>query len=62
MNDIIVLIKIVSTGKSILRYPEGIYNKKGRSDPYIMFSVVFVFVDHVSGFMSINNQVAINTT
>ena len=52
----------MSTGNVILRAPDRLYHTKVRKEKYSMFSGVCVFVDHASGFMSIDNQVAINTT
>ena len=39
-----------------------LYHTKGKSDPSDMFSDVCVFIDHVSGYVSIMHQVNINAT
>ena len=46
----------------ILRAPGRIYHTKGKSNQYDMFSGGCVFIDHVSGYVSIKHQVAINGT
>ena len=42
--------------------PCRLYHTKGKSDPYEIFSGGFVFIDHASGYLRINHQVAINAT
>ena len=46
----------------ISRAPGRLYHTKGKSDQSEMFSVKYVFIDHVSGYVSIKNQVSINAT
>ena len=52
----------MSVDNYILRAPDRLYYKNGRSDSSWMFLCVFLFVDHVSCFIIINNQVDINAT
>ena len=52
----------MSTDQYISRAPVRIYHTKGKSDPSNMFSGGCVFIDHVSGYVSIKQQVAINAT
>ena len=42
--------------------PGGLYHTKGKSDKSYMFSGLCVFIDHASGYVIINHQVAINAT
>ena len=53
---------MVSTDHYISRAPGRLYHTKGKSDQSDMFSGVCVFIDHTSGYVSINHQVAINAT
>ena len=53
---------MVSTDQYISRAPVRIYHTKGKSDPSNMFSGGCVFIDHVSGYVSIKQQVSINAT
>ena len=53
---------MVSKDHYISRDPGRVYHKKGKSDPYDMFSGGCVFIDHVSGDVSIKHQMAINAT
>ena len=46
----------------ILRAPGRLYHRKGKSDPYDMYSGRCVLIDHSSGFMCIKHQLAINDT
>ena len=46
----------------ISRAPGRLYHTKGKSDTSIMFSGGCVFIDHVSGYVSTKNPVAINAT
>ena len=50
----------MSSDHYISRDPGRIYYTKGKSDPSDMLSGGCVFIDHVSGYVSIKNQVAIN--
>ena len=54
--------QMVSAYHYISRAPGRIYHTKGESDPSDIFSGGFIFIDHASGYMSIKQQVAINTT
>ena len=42
--------------------PVRIYHTKVKSDPYDILSAGCVFIDYVSGYVSINHQVAIIAT
>ena len=53
---------MVSEGHYILMYTGIIYYKKVKSDPSEMLSGRCIFIDHASGYISINNQVDINAT
>ena len=53
---------MVSVDHYISQAPGRLYHKKGKPDPYDMFSGGCVFIDHPSGYVSINHQVAINAT
>ena len=44
------------------RAPGRLYYTKGKSYPSDIFSGGCVFIDHTSGYVSINHQVAINAT
>ena len=44
------------------RSPCRLYHTKVKSYPYEMFSGRFFFIDHASGYLRINHQVAINAT
>ena len=54
--------KIVSADHYISRAPGRLYHTKGKSDQSDMFSGGCVFIDHVSGYVSIKHQVDINAT
>ena len=54
--------QMVSTDHYILRDPCRIYHTKGKSDPSDIFSGGCFFIDHVSGYVSVKHQVAINPT
>ena len=54
--------QMVSTDHYISRDPGRPYHTKGKSDQSDMFSGGCVFIDHVSGYVSIKHQVAINFT
>ena len=58
----ILPVQMVSADHYISRDPGRLYHTKGKPDPSDMFSVGCVFIHHVSGYVSINNQVAINAT
>ena len=53
---------MVSTDHYIPQSIVSIYYTKGNLYPHLMFSYGCVFVDHVSGLMSINHQVYISDT
>ena len=53
---------MVSADHYISRAPGRLYHTKGKSDQSDMFSGGCVFIDHASGYVSINHQVAINAT
>ena len=61
-KDHILPVQMVSADNYILRAPGGLYHTKGKSDQSDMFSGGFIFIDHASGYVSINHQVAINAT
>ena len=52
----------MSLNNYILRDPDRLYYKNGRSYSYWIFLGVCAFVDHASCFMIINNQLDINST
>ena len=52
----------MSADHYISRATGRIYHTKGKSDPSDMFSGGCVFIDYVSGYVSIKHQVAINAT
>ena len=54
--------QMVSVYHYISWAPGRIYHTKGKSDPSDMFSGVCVFIDHASGYVRINHQVATNAT
>ena len=54
--------QMVSADHYISRAPGRLYHTKGRSDPSDMISGGCVFIDHDSGYVSIKQQVGINTT
>ena len=54
--------KMVSVYHYISQAPGRIYHTKGKSDQSDMFSGGYVFIDHASGYVSINQQVSINAT
>ena len=53
---------MVSADHYISWDPGRLYHTKGKPDPSDMFSGGCVFIDHVSGYMSIKHKVAINAT
>ena len=61
-KDHLLTRQMVSTDHYILRAPGRLYHTKGKSDPSDMFSGLFVFIDHASGYVSIKHQVSINAT
>ena len=61
-KDHLITRQMVSIDHYILRAPGRLYRTKGKSYPCGMFSGGYVFIDHASGYVSINNQVAINIT
>ena len=54
--------KMVSADYYISRDPGRLYHTKRKSHPYDMFSWRCVFIDHASGYLSINHQLDIKTT
>ena len=54
--------QMVSADHYISRAPGRLCHTKGESDQSDMFSGGCVFIEHVSGYVSINHQVAINAT
>ena len=54
--------QMVSADHYISQAPGRLYHTKGKSDQYYMFSAGCVFIDHVSGYVSIKHQVSINAT
>ena len=52
----------MSADHYISRAPGRLYNTKRKSDQSDMFSGVYVFIEHASGYVSIKHQVAINAT
>ena len=54
--------QMVSTDYYISRAPGRLYHTKGKSAKSDMFSGGCVFIDHVSGYVSVKHQVAINDT
>ena len=54
--------KMVSADHYISWDTSRLYHKKGKSDKYDIFLGACVFIDHVSGYVSIKHQVAINAT
>ena len=61
-KDHIIPGEMVSADHYILRAPGRLYHTEGKSDQYDMFSGGCVFIDHASGYVSINHQVDINAT
>ena len=53
---------MVSINPYISRDIGGLYHTKGKSDPSDMFSGGCVSINHASGYVSIKNQVDINST
>ena len=53
---------MVSAYHYILQAPGRLYHTKGKSYPSDMFSGGCVFIDHASGYVSINHHVSINAT
>ena len=58
----LLTVQMVSEDHYISRDTGRIYHTNDKSDPYDMFSGGCVFIDHASGYVSIKNQVAINST
>ena len=54
--------QMVSADHYISRAPGRLYHTKGKSDQSDMLSGGCVFIDHASGYVSINQQGAINAT
>ena len=54
--------QMVSADHYISRAPGRLYHTKGKSDQSDMFSGGCVFIDHVSAYVRIKHQVAINST
>ena len=54
--------QMVSADHYISRASVRLYHTKGKSDQYDMFSGVFAFIYHASGYVSIKHKVAINAT
>ena len=61
-KDHILPVQMVSAGNYISRDPGRLYHTKRKSDQSDMFSGVCVFIDHVSGYVSIKHQADINAT
>ena len=61
-KDHLLTGQMMSADHYISRAPGRLYHTKGTSDQSDMFSGGCVFIDHASGYVSINHQVAINTT
>ena len=61
-KDHIMPGQMVSVDQYIFRDPGRIYHTQGKSDKYDMLSGGCVFIDHYSGYASINHQVDINAT
>ena len=59
-NDNLLHVQMVSVNHYILRSPGRLYCTKRK--PSDMFSGGPVFIDHASGYVRINHQVAINST
>ena len=53
---------MVSEDHYISRASDSIYHANRKPDLYEMFSGRWIFVDNISGYMSINNQLDINNT
>ena len=53
---------MLSTDNYISQAAGNIYHTRTKSDPYEMFLVGCIFIDHASGYVSTNHQVAINAT
>ena len=53
---------MVSVEHYIFRAPGRLYHTKGKSDTSDMYSGGCVFIDHISGYVIIKHQVAINAT
>ena len=51
---------MLSAEHYISRAPGRLYHTKGKSDHSDMFSGGCVFIDHASGYVRINHQLAIN--
>ena len=54
--------QMLSEDHYIYRAPGRLYHTNGKSDPYGLFSGVFILVDRNNGYVSIKHQVAINAT
>ena len=61
-KDYLLPGKMVSEDHYISRAPGRLYHTKGISDQSDMFSGGCVFIVHVSGYVSIKNQLDIKTT
>ena len=55
-------VHMVSADHYLSRAPGMLYHTKGKSYPSAMLSGGFVFIDHYSGYVSIKNQLDINST
>ena len=55
-------VQMVSADHYILWDPGRLYHKKWKSDPSDMYSGGGLLIYHASGYMSIEHQVAINST
>ena len=56
-KDHLLPAQMVSAYHYVLRDPGRIYHRKGKSDPYDIYSVRCVLIDHASGYMIIKYQV-----
>ena len=61
-KDHLLPVQMVSTDHYILRDQGRLDHRKGKSYPSDIYSGGCVLIDHVSGYMRIKNQVAINAT
>ena len=61
-NDRIMLGQMLDAYHYILWDPGRLYHINGKTNTYEMFSWGCVFIDHASGYVIINHQVAINAT
>ena len=60
-EDHLLPVNMVSVDHYISQAPGRIYHTKGKSYPSDIFSGGCVFIEHVSGYVSIKHQMAIKT-